>query len=161
MLTTTLRRPVQPSAPAGLLEVACLLTLAIEEGRHLMPRAGHVRVELREWELNGWFRRVAVFFDGFCRVLSGHAAIPAHEAETIAATPLNAHGQTLGDWGLRRWRGGWELDNLELDYQLRARPEALLQALEAFSRELLAPLIARWQALLGQAPAARAWSLAG
>ena len=83
----------------------------------------------REWELTRWFKRVAVFLDGAC-----HLANHQGEIETLLTVPLDADGRSMTHWGVRRWRGGpWELDNLELDYQLRHNPSALLAALEAFA----------------------------
>ncbi|MNS58904.1 hypothetical protein D3C72_918410 [compost metagenome] len=169
-MPTTMTRRTAGYQATSLVEVAYLLASAIEEGQRLMadPSARcHGRTPAREWELTGWFKRVAFLFDGLCHLLGDldgrsaagmHGQALADELQAAVAAMLNDEGQTLEHWGLRRWRDGrWEIDNLELDYQLRARPEALLQALEAFSTDHLGPLVLRWRARVGQAPVVITW----
>ena len=167
--------PTMSHRPAGyqaasLVEVAFLLASAIEEGHRLLadPSARlHGRLAAREWEATGWFKRVAALFDGLCHMLGGMngrssagalSQSLADDLNAAVAATLNDEGQTLEHWGLRRWHDGrWEVDNLALDYQLRARPEALLLALEAFSAGHLGPLVLRWRARVGQAPVVITW----
>ena len=156
----------------SLSDVAYLLAAAIEEGSaQLRDRPAHLfgRYAAREWELTRWFKRTAALLDGLCDVQgilrrqapgSAYAAKLWRDVEALIELPLNDDGDTLGTWGLRRWREGqWELDNLELDYQLRSRPEALLDALEAFDHQHFAPLLAAWKRRVGQD--AEPWTLAG
>ena len=73
MSTTLSRRPAGYQA-TSLVEVAYLLASAIEEGRALLadPSARYQgRLAAREWEMTGWFKRVAVLFDGLCHLLGG------------------------------------------------------------------------------------------
>jgi hypothetical protein len=172
MILTTVRHTAFHAN--SLSDVACLLDVAIEEGAtQLRHQPTHLfgRYGARDWELTRWFKRTAALFDGLCDVLgilkrqaptSALAAKLASDLEALLETPLNDEGDCLGRWGLRRWRNShWELDNLELDYQLRSQPEALLAALEAFERLHFAPLLAGWKRRVGQDLEPHAWELAG
>jgi hypothetical protein len=173
MFATSIRRSAAYRATT-LVEVAYSLSAAVEEGRNLMAESSgrhQGRFAAREWELTRWFNRVASFLDGLSHVLGamqarspqgGHTLALADETLALATAVVDDEQQTLARWGLRQWRQGeWEVDNLELDYQLRSRPEELLAALEAFSSGHMAPLLVRWRNRLGHDAAAQPWAIAG
>ena len=130
--------------PASLSEVAALLAIAVRDARILSighATSGPGRHGAGEWEMTCWFECVAGFMGAACRM----ANTPGGAADLLDAA-LDAGGGSLADWGLRRWRDGqWELDNLELDYRLRAQPRALLSALDAFGALLNARQASAWE----------------
>jgi hypothetical protein len=150
-MSLMIQRPI-PFRAKTLAELSGMLVAALVEARTLRvgqpsPFAG--RHGARDWELTRWFKRVALFMDGACHVAAGRS-----DVEALLSVSLDADARSLSHWGLRRWRDGqWELDNLELDFQLRARPAELLHALEAFS-DLL-------HASPAHAADAMAWDMAG
>lgn len=134
MPTMSSRRPrgADPYRLIGQIdELQRLLRLALAEARD-QP------AYMDGWGCQRLFRRFAAFLDAFTGLLSAPTAALHAEADVLAR-------RGLIDWGLRFDRvEGWEVDYLGLDYHLSARPAALLEAFEDFSRQF-APFAQAWQ----------------
>src|SRR4051812_19446138 len=100
MYATTLRRSTAYRA-STMVDVAFLLSAAVEEGRALMEETSsryQGRFAASEWELTGWFRRVVPFLDGLCLMLEtlsdssptgGHTRALADEVKALASVVLD------------------------------------------------------------------------